>query len=78
MSAIVCRSPYHLDYSTSHYSYKPGQSGTSVNFQCVSDAGSYDVNEFAVSALQSVLVALVLFGALVIGRLIWRLVRKPG
>jgi hypothetical protein len=52
MSAIVCDSGYQLAYNTSDYSYKPGQSGTSVSFQCVGDAGSYDVNDFAVVALQ--------------------------
>src|SRR6185437_6230977 len=41
MSPIVCRSPYHLASSTSNYSYKPGQSATTVTFQCVSDAGFY-------------------------------------
>lgn len=59
MSAIVCDSGYQMAYNTSDYSYKPGQSGTSVSFQCVNDAGSYDVNDFAVFGLQFVLIALV-------------------
>jgi hypothetical protein len=33
MSPIVCGSGYDLVYNTSHYSYKPGQSGTNVSFQ---------------------------------------------
>jgi hypothetical protein len=78
MSAIVCRGGYQMGYNTSHYSYKPGQSGTSVSFQCVSDADSYDVNDFAVFALQSLLAALVLCVALAVGGLTWRLSRKPG
>ena len=45
----------------SHYSYKRGQSGTSVNFNVSAVAVSYDVNDFAIFVLQSVLVALVLF-----------------
>jgi hypothetical protein len=55
-SAIVCRSPYRLDYSTSHYSYRPGQSGTSVSFQCVNGDAWYGVNEFALMGLQSLLI----------------------
>jgi hypothetical protein len=60
MSGIVCNSPYHLAYATSHYSYKPGQSGTSVGFQCVSGDSSYPVNGFGIMALQTVPVLLVL------------------
>ncbi len=37
MSPIVCRGGYEMVYNTAHYSYKPGQSGTSVSFQCVGD-----------------------------------------
>jgi hypothetical protein len=69
-SGIVCRSPYHLVTSTSNYSYKPGQSGTSVHYQCVSDAGWYEVNSFAIIGLQSLLAALILGGlAVVVGLL---------
>lgn len=60
MSGIVCISSYHLAYNTSHYSYQPGQSGTSVDFQCVNGDSSYDVNDFAIFGLQSVLAAFVL------------------
>jgi hypothetical protein len=60
MSPLVCRGGYDLAYNTSHYSYKPGQSGTSVSFQCVGDAGSYDINPFLIDVIQSALIALVL------------------
>ena len=76
-SPIVCRSPYHLDYSTSNYSYRPGQSGTSVSFQCVNGTDWYRVNEFALVGLQSLLVVLVLGVALGVGALVLRVVRKP-
>ncbi|WP_156746056.1 hypothetical protein [Mycobacterium sp. 1423905.2] len=71
MSPIVCSSPHELAYNTSQYSYKPGQSGTSVAFQCVSDAGSYDVNSFLVDGIQSLLFA-VLVG---IGVVVYRAIR---
>jgi hypothetical protein len=76
MSPIICRSPYELAYNSSHYSYKPGQSGTSVSFQCVSDANAYDVNQFAITGLQSVLIALVLCVGVVVFRLIRRQTRN--
>ncbi len=76
-SPIVCRSPYHLDYSTSNYSYKPGQSGTTVSFQYVNGTDWYRVNEFALVALQSLSVLLVLVVALSIGALVTRVMRKP-
>jgi hypothetical protein len=75
---IVCRSGYAMVYNTSHYSYKPGQSGTSVSYQCVSDGDFYDVNDLAVFALQSVLAALLLFVVLVIGGSIRRRSHRPG
>jgi uncharacterized coiled-coil protein SlyX len=77
MSAIVCDSGYQMAYNTSDYSYKPGQSGTTVSFQCVGDAGSYDVNNFAVFALQSLLIALVVFAVGAVVGLMWRRRRKP-
>ncbi len=61
-----------LAYNTSHYSYKPGQSGTSVSFGCVSGTDSHDVNDFAVFALQSLIAALVLCVAVTVGGLMWR------
>ena len=72
MSPIVCRSGYDMAYNTSHYSYKPVQSGTSVSFQCVSNGDYYDLNDFAVFALQSLLTAVVLGVALAVGGLLWR------
>jgi hypothetical protein len=72
MSGIVCRSPYHLVTSTSSYSYKPGQSGTSVNYRCISAAGWYDVNAFVISGLQSLLAAIILCGVVVVVRQIRR------
>ncbi len=60
MGPLVCPSPYRLAYSTSGYSYKPGQSGTSVDFACVSGASSYDANVFAIDGIQSLVIALVL------------------
>lgn len=77
MSPIVCRGGYAMAYNTSHYSYKPGQSGTSVSFQCVGDGDSYDVNDFAVFALQSLLAALLVFAVLAVGGLVWRRSHKP-
>jgi transposase len=73
MSGIVCRSPYHLASSTSRYSYKPGQSGTSVNYQCISDAaGWYEVNTFAIIGLQSLLAAFIVCAVVGVVRLIRR------
>jgi hypothetical protein len=77
MSPIVCRSGYAMAYNTSHYSYKPGQSGTSVSFQCVGDGDFYDVNDLAVVALQSLLAALLVFVVLAVGGLLWRRSHKP-
>lgn len=57
-SSLVCDSSHHLAYTTSHYSYKPGQSGTSVTFQCIGDDGGYNVNEFVIGGLQALLIAL--------------------
>jgi hypothetical protein len=73
MSPIVCPGGYDLAYNTSNYSYKPGQSGTTVDFQCVSGTNAYDVSDLAVIALQCLLIALVVG---VVGGLTWRLTRK--
>ena len=72
MSGIVCSSPSHLEYDTSRYSYRPGQSTLTVNYECVSTEGSYDLNDSVVWALQSLLVALVLGATTALGFFIWR------
>jgi hypothetical protein len=77
MSRIVCGKRYEMAYNTSHYSYKPGQSGTTVSFQCVNGDDFYDVNDLAVFALQSLLAALVLCVAAAVGGVLWRR-GKPG
>jgi hypothetical protein len=76
MSGIVCRSPYHLVASTSSYSYQPGQSGTSVTYRCVSDAGWYDVSAFAIIVLQALLAAVIVGGVAVVVHLIRRKARN--
>jgi Protein of unknown function (DUF3060) len=76
-SRIVCGGPNQLTYNTSHYSYKPGQSGTSISFQCVGAAGTYDAGFFAITALQCLLVAFVLCAAVAVFALIRRLLRRP-
>jgi hypothetical protein len=78
MSPIVCRSGYDLGYNTSHYSYMPGQSGTSVSFQCLGDSDYYEASDFAVFALQSLLAILVVAVVLVVGGLLWRRAHKRG
>lgn len=77
MSPLVCRSGYDLGYNTSNYSYKPGQSGTSVTFQCVGDADYYEANDLAVFALQSLLSVLLVGVVLAIGGLLWRRTHRP-
>jgi len=61
-SVIVCSSPNQLAYTTAHYSYKPGQSGRTVSFQCVSGANAYYANNLAIAGLQTLAIALVLGG----------------
>jgi len=75
-SPFVCDSGYQLAYNTTNYSYKPGQSGTSVSFQCVGDAGSYEPSWIAIDAFQTLLVTLVLGAAVAVGFMIWRGFRK--
>ncbi len=77
-SAIVCSSPYQLAYGTSHYSYKPGQSGRIVSFQCVNGANAYAANHLAIGGLQALAIALVACGILVAVKLFRRGLRKPG
>jgi hypothetical protein len=77
-SPIVCRSPYHLDYRSSSYSYRPGQSGTSISFRCVNGDAWYRVNELLLTVLQCLLVGLVVAGIVTAIWLIRRQVRRPG
>jgi len=75
-SPFVCDSGYQLAYNTRNYSYKPGQSGTSVSFQCVGETGSYQPNWLLIDAFQTLLVSLVLGAALGVGFVLWRMVFK--
>jgi hypothetical protein len=76
-SPFVCDSGYQLAYDTTNYSYKPGQSGTSVSFECVGATGSYEPSWIAIDALQTLLAAVVLGAAVAVGLMIWRLIRRP-
>jgi hypothetical protein len=75
MSSLVCSSGYHLAYGTSNYSYKPGQSGTSVSFECINDADSYSPSWFVIDLFQSLMVALVVGAAVIVGRILWKRLR---
>lgn len=77
MGRIVCRRSYQLAYNTASYSYRPGQSGTSISFQCVSNTGSYEANELLIFGLQALLVTVVVGAAVVVTVLLWRLLRNP-
>lgn len=71
IGGIVCNSPYHLQYQSSDYSYKPGQSGNIINYLCVDGARSFDPG-ITLLADQFFLAALVLGVVAVVGVLIWR------
>jgi uncharacterized coiled-coil protein SlyX len=75
-SAIVCGGPNQLMVNTSHYSYKPGQSGTSVDFQCIGGDGGHAVNFLAISALQTLFLALAVVGVLAIGVVVRSVLRR--
>ncbi|OBG34805.1 hypothetical protein [Mycobacterium sp. E3198] len=75
-SPFVCDSGYQLAYNTTNYSYKPGQSGTSVSFECVGATGSYEPSWIAIDALQTMLATLVLAAAVGVGFLVWRGLRR--
>jgi hypothetical protein len=75
-SAIVCGGSNKLMVNTSHYSYKPGQSGTNVDFQCLEVDGARDASFTAISALQTLVVGLALAGVLALGFLIRRMRRN--
>jgi hypothetical protein len=72
MSGIVCRRPYHLEYDVSHYSVRPGESSSSVDYACVNGESLYDINDFMVTALQGLLIALVLCPVVAVGLSVWR------
>jgi hypothetical protein len=76
-STIVCGGPNQLMSNTSHYSYRPGQSGSSVSFQCVGENGSYGASFFAILLLQCLVIALVLCAAVALFVVIRRLLRRP-
>jgi hypothetical protein len=69
-SRIICGAPHQMIVNTSHYSYKPSQSGTSVNFQCLTAAGGQDANWLAIMALQGLLLTVMLASALAVDLLI--------
>ncbi len=75
-SPFVCDSGYQLAYNTTNYSYQPGQSGTSVSFECVGATGSYEPSWIAIDALQTILATVVLGAAVGVGFLIWRSFRR--
>ncbi len=75
-SPIVCDSGYQLAYNTTNYSYKPGQSGTSVTFECAGATGSYEASWIAIDSLQTILVTVFLGAAVAVGFVIWRSVRR--
>lgn len=75
-SAIVCGGPNKLMVNTSHYSYKPGQSGTNVDFQCLAGDGAHDASFMLIGALQTLVVGLALAGVLTIGLMIRRVRRN--
>lgn len=75
MSAIVCGSPYHLEYDVSHYSVRPGEHFWTTDYACVSGENAYSVDVFAIWGLQGLLVALVLSPVAAAGFLVWRRLR---
>jgi hypothetical protein len=77
-SPIVCRSPYHLDYRSSSYSYRPGQSGTSISFRCVNGDAWYRANDLLLMMLQFILCGLVVSAVVTAIWLIRRQLRGAG
>src|SRR4051794_28201170 len=75
-SSIVCGAPNQLMVDTSHYSYKPGQSGTTVEFQCLRSNGAHAVNFLSIGALQLLVVLLVVVGLVAVGSLVKRFRRN--
>jgi hypothetical protein len=75
-SSMVCGAPKQLMINTSHYSYKPGQSGTTVDFQCLRPGGAQAVNFLVIGALQLLVVLLVVGGLIALGSLVKRFRRN--
>ena len=68
MSAIVCRSRHHLAYDVSHYSLRPDEASSNVNYACVIGKDVYEINDFMIMGLQAVMCSVV-----AVGYPIWRL-----
>jgi hypothetical protein len=75
MSGIVCSSPYHLKFNATYTTASSGTSGLQSSFQCANYGSSHPVSELTIIAVQTMLIALVLWAAAVIGFLTWRLSR---
>jgi hypothetical protein len=75
-SRFVCDGPNKMMIDTANYSYKPGQSSTTNTFQCLVGNGVREAGFWSITALQTVLVALLLGGVLAVGWVIRRLVRR--
>jgi hypothetical protein len=71
-SPFVCDSGYQLAYNVKNYSYKPGQSGSSVSFECVGATDAYEPSWLAIDALHTALVTLALGAVVAVGFVIWR------
>jgi hypothetical protein len=76
-SRFVCDGPNKMMIDTANYSYKPGQSSTTNTFQCLVGNGVREAGFWSITALQTVLVALLLGGVLAVGWVTWRLQRRP-
>jgi hypothetical protein len=75
MSRIVCSSPYHPKFNLTYTFTSSGRAGSQTTFQCVNYGSSQPVSELTIIALQTLLIALVLWAAATIGFLTWRLTR---
>jgi DUF3060 family protein len=75
-SSIVCGGRNQLMVNTSHYSYKPNQSGTTVGFQCLRADGAHDASWFTITVLQSILVTLMLAGVAAVAFVMRRKARQ--
>ena len=75
MSRILCSSPYHLNFDPD-YEMGSGSTHSFNNFQCVNFGSVHPVSQWTITAVQAMLIALVLWAAAAIGFLIWRLSQK--